>query len=59
MYALILAELLFTFNNPTYTVSEAAGLVENLIFIEKQDGRATEQLLPIEVSLQLISASGL
>ena len=52
------AELLFTFNEFMYTVNEGDGMVDNLIFVEKQDGRASEQILPVDVSLQLISALG-
>lgn len=52
------AELLFTFNNNMYNVNEGDGLVDNLIFVEKQDGRASEQILSVDVSLQFISARG-
>ena len=41
-----------------FTVNEGDGMVDNLIFVEKQDGRASEQILPVDVSLQLISALG-
>ena len=42
-----------------FTVNEGDGMVDNLIFVEKQDGRASEQILPVDVSLQLISALGM
>ena len=42
-----------------YTVNEGEGMVNNLIFVEKQDGRASEQILPVNVSLQFISALGM
>ena len=54
-----IAELLFTFNDLMYTVNEGDGLVDNLVFVEKQDGRASEQFLPVDVSLQFISATGI
>ena len=54
----IIAELFFTFNDFMYTANEGDGLVDNLVFVEKQDGRASEQFLPVDVSLQFISASG-
>ena len=54
-----IAELLFTFSEATYTVNEANSVIDNLVFVEKQDGRASEQILPVEVSLQLISARGM
>ena len=56
---IFIAEILFTFNDFMYTVNEADGLVDNLIFVEKQDGRASEQFLAVNVSLQLISALGM
>ena len=34
-------------------------MVDNLVFVEKQDGRATEQVLPVEVSLQVLTAEGI
>ncbi len=42
-----------------YNVNEGDGLVDNLVFVEKQDGRASEQTLPVDVSLQFISALGM
>jgi hypothetical protein len=53
------AVLLFTFSDFMYTVNEGDGLVDNLVFVEKQDGRASEQTLPVDVSLQFISALGM
>ena len=58
-HLIFIAEILFTFNDFMFTVNEADGLVDNLIFVEKQDGRASEQFLPVNVSLQLISALGM
>lgn len=48
--------LLLTFEQSTYEVMEGDGMINNLVFVQKQDGRASEQILPIQVQLQLGSA---
>jgi hypothetical protein len=51
-----LAVLFLTFEQSVYEVVEGAGMINNLVFVQKQDGRASEQILPIQVQLQLGSA---
>ena len=48
--------LFLTFEQSVYEVTEGAGMINNLVFVQKQDGRASEQILPIQVQLQLGSA---
>ena len=48
--------LFLTFEQSVYEVTEGAGMINNLVFVQKQDGRASEQILPIQVQLQVGSA---
>ena len=48
--------LFLAFERNEYLVREDDGLLNNTVFVEKQDGRASEQTLPILVQLQSGSA---
>ena len=48
--------LFLTFEQNEYIIREGDGLLNNSVIVEKQDGRASEQILPVLVQLQLGSA---
>ena len=51
-----LTALFLTFEQNLYEVREGDGMVNNLVFVVKQDGRESEQVLPVLAQLQLGSA---
>ena len=48
--------LFLTFEQNLYEVREGDGMVNNLVFVVKQDGRESEQVLPVLAQLQIGSA---
>lgn len=48
--------LFLAFERNEYMFREGDGMLNNSVFVEKQDGRASEQILPVLAQLQLGSA---
>ena len=47
-----LIAIFLQFVDPTYAFDEGMGLIENLVFVEKQNGAESEQVLEVTLTYQ-------